>query len=271
MYHALPRDWLMATNKIEIEFIVTDLTSLKVHGSGFWVDQGDLASPTFVTNRHNVDAVYKDKKYVGLGYLVKSLKILNFDRSGNPRHITVRNCEIFTCQDDRVDIALIRHLGTQGTVSVTAVGLDKIADNDFITRHLEWGAQISFSSFQPWTDSTSERPILRTGSVSSDPQFPFEVRQVKTKDVLLLEAFSFAGSSGSPVFANARGVLVSGGLTGGDFRPAKLVGVVCGHLVNTDQRFMTNLHPGLSYCHRSDLLLRVLAGDEPTRELQTAM
>ena len=271
MYHAVPRDWLMATNKIEIEFIATGCSPMLVHGSGFWVDEGGPAGLNFVTNRHIVDAAYKDKKYVGRGYQVKSLKILNFDPSGNPRHVIVRSCEILICEDDSIDLALIRDIRIQGTLGVTSIGLDIIADNEFITRDLEWGAQVSFSSFQLWRDATSERPILRTGWVSSDPQFPFEVRQVRGRDLLLLEAFSFAGSSGSPVFANARGIRVDESLTGGYFRPAKLVGVMCGHLVNRDEGFMPSLHPGLSYCHRSDLLLKVLAEDEPTRRIQTAM
>ncbi len=137
--------------------------------------------------------------------------------------------------------------------------------NNNCRNELEWGAQISFSSFQPWRDTRSDRAILRTGIISSDPKIDFTSDQINMKSIMLLEAFSFAGSSGSPVFANARGIETDESLVGGDFRAGKIVGVMSGHIRNEkDTEIGHKTHTGLSYCHKSDLLLRMLRGIEPT-------
>ena len=100
--------------------------------------------------------------------------------------------------------------------------------------------------------------------MSSDPLYKYESTSIPLRDVLLLEALSFAGSSGSPVIANARGIKVGAGLVGENFRPAKIIGINAGHLpARNDKHNKMDLHSGLSYCHRSDLLLRMLAGREP--------
>ena len=263
MYHPIPRNWLLATNKIEVVF--RNAHDYKTgHGSGFWVRSGE--DLLFATNRHVIDIEYRDPKYEGHGYVLSSMQILTFDPSGRSGKQCVVHGVILTHEDPDIDIALLRvsDVINPDRISVAPASVEVIADSHFLKTELEWGAQISFSSFQPWRDTQTERPILRTGILASDPAFPFVLNRIERTDVHLLEAFSFAGSSGSPVFANAKGIQPGPGLSGGGFRPARIIGVLTGHLLNEDSDAGApyKTHTGLSFCHRSDLLLSMVRGAE---------
>lgn len=270
MYHSLPRDWLLATNKIEVVF-GNHNGRKSTHGSGFWIrSQQDQF---FATNRHVIDIEYKHVKYQGHDYKLSSLNILTLDenrsRSGRQE---VAQAIISMHEDPRIDIALLQVLSVRKSkpdIIVQPANLEVIADSHFLQKDLEWGAQVSLSSFQPWRDTRTERPILRTGILASDPAHPFVLDQDKIQRdrVHLIEAFSFGGSSGSPVFANARGIRTGAGISGGDFRPARIIGVMAGHLLNDDSEADApyRIHTGLSYCHRTDLLLSMVCGTEPLR------
>ena len=262
MYHPLPREWLLATNKIEVVF-QGETDRKDVHGSGFWVETDTGEPPVFVTNRHVVDIEYFDRKYVGHGYRVAEIRILTFKDAARYSQLIIK-ADLVWHSDHRVDIAILRNLGVSRAAgfSVTPASIGVIGNEDFLRTELAWGDHVSFTSFQPWIDTKSERPILRTGILSSDPLHNYEFDKVGRRDILLLEAFSFAGSSGSPVFANAKGTQVGSGLSGGNFRPGKIIGIIAGHI-----KGKLDLHTGLSYCHRSDLLLRMMAGNEPLENL----
>ena len=96
MYHPIPRDWLLATNKIEVDFKSAH-DSKTVHGSGFWImGPVDLV---LATNRHVVDIEYKDAKYVGCGYRLSSIRTLTFNAIGDKGTQVVRSARIFTHED----------------------------------------------------------------------------------------------------------------------------------------------------------------------------
>ncbi len=268
MYHPIPRTWLLATNKIEVSFR-NGHDEKSPHGSGFWIRNGE--DLVFATNRHVIDIEYKDPKYQGLDYVLSSVKTLTFDATGRSGRQQVARATILTHEDPQVDIALLRVAGVINPdgISVQPVNVDVIAGSSFLETELEWGAQVSFSSFQPWRDTQTERPILRTGILASDPAYPFVSNTTKLAHVHLLEAFSFGGSSGSPVFANAKGIELGSGLSGGvGFRPARIIGMMTGHLSNKDSAAGVpyDAHTGLSHCHRSDMLLSMLRGSEFLRQ-----
>ena len=238
------------------------------YGSGFWVRNGE--DLLFATNRHVIDIEYKDPKYQGHGYVLSSLEILTFNPAGHSGRQRVVDASISVHEDSAIDIALLRisRVINHDSISVEPANIEVIADTCFLETELEWGAQVSFSSFQPWRDTQTERPILRTGILSSDPAYPFVSTQVKLDRIHLLEAFSFAGSSGSPVFANARGIKLGAGLSGGNFREARIIGMMTGHLPNEDSAAGApyKTHTGLSFCHRSDLLLSMVRGSESLQQ-----
>ena len=135
------------------------------------------------------------------------------------------------------------------------------ADQSFFET-LPWGAQVSFASFQAWRDRATQKPILRTGIVSSDPSDDYSSDIVDRKSALLLEAFSFSGSSGSPVFANAFGLKLDDSMFRGGpgYRDPRVIGVMCGHISNReDTTIAHSMHVGLSYCHKSTILIEMLS------------
>lgn len=269
MYHPIPRDWLFATNKIEVVF--RNQNGLKsTHGSGFWIRNDD--GLFFATNRHVIDIEYKDKKYQNHDYKLSSVNILTFDENSSRSGMhQVVQATILMHEDPRIDIALLKglHVITSHGITVKPASLEVIAGAHFLQNELEWGTQVSFSSFQPWRDTQTERPILRTGILASDPAHPFFSDKIERTNIHLLEAFSFGGSSGSPVFANARGIQTDGTISGGNFRPAKIIGIMGGHILNDDSEAAAphKIHTGLSYCHRSDLLLSMVDGSEPVCQI----
>ena len=260
MYHPVPRNWLLASNKIEVAFRSVH-GDQSAHGSGFWVQNGE--DLLFVTNRHMIDLDYKDAKYKGLGYRFSSAKIVSFDSSGQAGRLRLIDADILTHESTDVDLALmrVRVADNPDRIKVVSASVDVIADANFIESQLEWGAQVSFSSFQPWRDTQAERPIVPSGILASDPAQPFVSAKIPQPCVHLIEAFSFTGSSGSRVFANARGIQTdSSTISGGGFRPARIIGVMTGHLLNDDSNAGVpyKAHTGLCFCHRSDLLLSMV-------------
>ena len=267
MYHPLPRDWLLATNKIEVAF-QSPHGKKSAHGSGFWVRNGETL--LFVTNRHMIDLEYKDPKYRGHDYCLSSVEILSFDSSGRSGRLRVIRADILSHENADFDVALmsVKLHENPDAIKVVPATAEIIADVHFIEDQLEWGAQVSFSSFQPWRDTQTERPIVRSGILASDPAHSFVLDEIPLSGVHLIEAFSFAGSSGSPVFANARGIQTDSTITGSTFRPARIIGVMTGHLLNekSDAGVPHRAHTGLSFCHRSDFLLSMVRGTESLQQ-----
>lgn len=263
MYHPIPRRWLEATNRVDVQFDNGAKTKTG-SGSGFWVADED-GNAVFITNRHVVDMAYRDNKYVGEGYRLSHLTISSHSALPRNRGVVVDLQDDIDIRVDTgygVDIAiLIPHASDRKTPPLSIPASMLLADQSFFG-HLPWGAQVSFASFQAWRDSTTQKPILRTGIVSSDPQDDYSSDIVDRKSALLLEAFSFSGSSGSPLFANAFGLPIDERLlTGGPgFREARVIGIVCGHIPNReDGTGAPSMHVGLSYCHKSTVLLEMLS------------
>ena len=183
-----------------------------------------------------------------------------------------RNIDIRVHASYGVDIAILISGGPalRGRASPISIpAFTHLADESFFEA-LPWGAQVSFASFQAWRDSTTQKPILRTGIVSSDPLDDYSSDIVDRKSALLLEAFSFSGSSGSPLFANAFGIkLDDSTLAGGPgFREARVIGVVSGHIPNRkDGAVASSKHVGLSYCHKSTILLEMLSQPDSLERL----
>ena len=278
MYNPLPRDWLMATARIHVTFRNGD--SFKSgSGSGFWT-RCDSYGVRFVTNRHNLDYRYMTGRS---GYELSSVRIGSFDKTGNPHpHLCLdRRSNVRLCfpSDQRLDIAMLFVLGDSCAQwietlrsQLITVPVDAFADDQVFRdpEQLAWGAYISFASYQAWVDSETGRPILRTGVVASDPLHGYQSNDIDKRDILLLEAFSFAGSSGSLVMANSFGQPFWNDFSGKGVRrsvPARVVGIMSGHLRNNKEGELFRMHTGLSYCHRSTCLRRILLDQEELKEM----
>jgi hypothetical protein len=132
-----------------------------------------------------------------------------------------------------------------------------IADAAFINS-MEVCDFVAFPGFPEWFDRESYRPILRVGTVASDPRYDYTNQQARG-NCIAYEAFSFGGSSGSPVFALQKGFKMAAPLTFEGFRESKLVGINAGHLVETEYRS----HSGISYFYKATAILDLIDCTSP--------
>jgi hypothetical protein len=105
---------------------------------------------------------------------------------------------------------------------------------------------LAFPGYPRWHDKVKSRPILRTGTISSDPRFNYQYETEVLGDCLAYEAFSFGGSSGSPVFAVQKGPAPGAGISFPGFRDLTMIGINAGHL-RTEEKH----HSGISYLYKS--------------------
>ena len=113
---------------------------------------------------------------------------------------------------------------------------------------------VAFPGYPNWYDRLNNLPILRTGSIASDPRFDYSVSSNFMGNCIAYEAFSFGGSSGSPVFAIQKGFKVGSGLTAYDgfYREILLIGINAGHFPDPEG------HSGISYFYKSSAIIELI-------------
>ena len=119
------------------------------------------------------------------------------------------------------------------------------------------GDFVSFPGFPEWFDKTNYRPILRSGTLSSDPRYSYKgTGNLPSGDLMAYEAFSYGGSSGSPVFALQKGFRINAKASN-NFRDLHLIGINCGHLKieNSEIRSEVGLHSGISYFLKAPIII----------------
>jgi hypothetical protein len=232
--------------------------TLDVSGTGFWVKNSSRSF--FITNRHNLDATLKlgpDTKY----------KIVEVA-------IQLRRCkgdqyfaETLFGQCDAPEIRLHatadvgaicepKYKNDTSGFGHDAIRTEEIATQDFLATGV---APMDFASFigfpgrssEPWWDKAWEMAIARTVNIASLPAIRYSNPAVLTGDVMLVSGLSFSGSSGSPVILHSKGIKLGGALTGGNYVPAKVIGIMSGHWWNDEPRDGMFFHSGLSYLTRS--------------------
>ena len=227
----------------------------------------------FVTNRHVVDLLYSSGR---AGYEIYSVQLQSFDLDGNafPTFtVESKDMVVRVPRNDKIDIALLSfelgrlssHLHSLPDKQIMISNVN-LMDGNSRCEDMPWGAPVSFVSYQAWADSGVGRPILRSGIVASDPRHHYQSDDIDRDDIYLLEAMSFAGSSGSLVIANPEGDPFRDSMRGPGirpYRPSYIIGMMSGHLRNNrDAREMYRMHTGLSYCHKVSALVRIVAGEE---------
>ncbi|WP_428103041.1 hypothetical protein [Candidatus Rariloculus sp.] len=175
---------------------------------------GFLPPLLFVTCRHVVDYGYLRQEY---GWDLSRLVVRCFDEGGiqfPPAHFPLEDICVLVPKNEKLDLALIAvkissagfkpifsAASSMGT-KVSSFSAARITQDLPLCDAMPWGAEIGFTSIQPWTNGY---PILRSGRVSSDPKGKFQSPDIDKDDIYLLEAQSFAGSSGAPVVSYPTG------------------------------------------------------------------
>ena len=110
--------------------------------------------------------------------------------------------------------------------------------------------EVVFSGFPEQHDKLSNRPILRSGRISSDPKFDYSFSGKFEGEKVAYEAFSSEGASGSPVFAVPRGAKSIP-----ESRNGFLIGVNAGHINDSNR---PGTHSGISYFFKSTIIFRII-------------
>lgn len=261
MYSSLKNDYLYSAYKISTEFVDSNGKVICGDGTAFFV-LDDLRHVHLVTNRHNVDLNFKEPtgKYTDFKLTKVVLKGKGKDSAGLPTidqefQISIGRIAFST---DENDIAIFIQAQARKNPDGSNKSIDfpipirMLADRRQIHDDLQIGDVVGFPGYPEWYDRAGNRPIFRIGTISSDTRFNYSHGKLVNGDCIAYEAFSFGGSSGSPVFALQRGL--TGSITTYNARELLLIGVNAGHLKTSDQFN----HSGISYFYRSDIVLEMI-------------
>jgi hypothetical protein len=260
MYHSLGRAFLYTAHKLSISF--DDYGNRKeVNGTGFFVDGPD-EKLWLVTSRHLLDAGYSDiaKNH----WQIANIRLAGFlpdDFAGFECDLIVD--ELRFANSSLEDVVVARVVTTvngnwegRANIKVQHVPRAMFASNEDFDG-LQLADPLLFPGYPDWHDQSEGRPIMRRGLLSSDPVFNYlGPNMVVGGRILAYEAFSFGGSSGSPIFLPEFGFKINGDAKMGNYRSAKLIGINAGHLRTLDGH---RHHSGISYLFRSTIIEELVA------------
>jgi hypothetical protein len=254
----------------------TDISFIDVYGK-----QKDIIATSFIvknradefcliTNRHVLDYPYKFPKNKGCKIENMTLTIKKISEDKYFPDVEIR-CNIQNLEDivyssnyfnDAACIKKIKAINQSSQKPITDfdffIPYKLIANEDFINSQLTICDFVAFPGYPPWYDKYNNSPILRTGTISSDPRYDYSLDSFFTGNKIAYEAFSFGGSSGSPIFAIQKGISLGLGLIGDEYREAKLIGINGGHL--KDENTYRG-HSGISYFFKSSIILDLIDND----------
>lgn len=268
MFSEIPASHLYSAYRILAKFERRDTTIAEKAGTAFVVrnQEGELC---LVTNRHILDLGYSEPAVTSVGAQLVGVRIEGFIASGGdvnqlPReHVVFEIKEVteltFAANYDEDVACLKRPRGTllKGRKARLDFNLNHsdLADDAWIEANLSVCDFIVYPGFPPWYDRSENRPILRTGTIASDPRTNYSHEPTPKGRRVAYEGFSFGGSSGSPIFATQKGFQGGAGIVVTGFRESRLVGINAGHL--PAERFG---HSGVSYFIKSSAILDLING-----------
>ncbi len=260
MIHGFNNTFLYTAYKIDICFADEIGNTKKGTGTCFFVVDKKNELHLF-TNRHVIDLTYKKSEVEKME--LSEFKIFSISISGKyagsqdlyPReHITLEidfesSGFIYPENEDEDVVDLFPHFlkTTHHTIDTKldyGIAYSLLADTTIFDNCLSIADFVAFVGFPNGYDKADNRPILRSGVVSSDPRFDYYYNDTIRGRCLAYEAFSFGGSSGSPVFALVQ--------ISPSTQKVLLIGINAGHIDNQQQ------HSGLSYLYKSNIILELI-------------
>ncbi len=256
MFHIPGKEIFYSSYKINIEFS-DGIKKLQGSGTGFVLEIAPGVA-WIVTNRHVIDLDYRKPtpKY-------KDFKLSNFTitgRDSNDIEYSYRlheDAEKYFHEDYENDVAIVRaHVYlVDGQRFHWHFGLSHLATKEIYKTilPLDW---VCYSGFPPTHDKLANRPIIRSGHIASDPHFDYSWDSKNKGQCVAYEGFSYEGSSGSPVFAPARGLTNLP-----NSRNGYLVGINAGHISEQSG------HSGISYFYKSTVILEIIEKNNLIKKL----
>lgn len=281
MYHGLNNDFLYSAYKLETYFLGKDNIEISPMRRGtcfFVVDKNN--KPVLITNRHMIDPFYnkKDKDLESKKYDITPFKIIISgifkDKENMPtinKVFRVATCNQSFHSNYNNDVIALNNLGLytvmpddishEPILSLDKNEIEFFIPYDFLANKEDFNTQFSICDFVAYPgfpdQEDNKRPIIKTGTISSDPRFNYKFKDEIMGDCVAYEAFSFDGFSGSPVFALQKGIRVYPPLINTGFRDVKLIGVNAGHIL-TNTKTQNNVHSGISYFYKSTTILDLI-------------
>lgn len=259
MFHGLNNQFLYAAYKISATF-ADDVGNVKSGvGTCFFV-MNRRGALCLVTNRHMLDITYKNNDKGLGGYSLRQIDVSGkIGRAGDnypdgDMVISLAPNVQFHADTDN-DVACITQLVTIGAGARIDyfIPYTLIATADAFQNKLTICDFLAFPGFPEWHDKAASRPILRTGTISSDPRFDYSYGDSVKGSCVAYEAFSYSGSSGSPVFAVQKGPKPGAGIDFPGFRDLLFVGINAGHLKTAHDS-----HSGISYLYKATAILDLI-------------
>ena len=264
MYHELDNRHLYSAYQLTCFFVNGTGKDITCTGTGFFV-RTKHHKQVLVTNRHVVDLEYADAKYAG--FKLRQLRVTgkaDDSSSGLPeldRECIVHECTLKYSTVPQNDIACLTDLSVIISDG-SSMDIDYWIPQKLLATKTDFETKFSvcdfvaFPGFPEWYDKRQHRPILRTGTISSDPRYDYAESQDYMGECIAYEAFSYGGSSGSPVFAVQKGPKPGAGISFPGFRELKLIGINAGHLSAGK-----GTHSGISYMYKASAILSIIAPD----------
>lgn len=259
-------DWLHSAVRILPYFKDKDVPSepeICLPGTGFFLSDRN-ANVHIITNRHVLDPSYSDPRYKN-HQLSKLCVIISrkSEESGRPsrKAFLLMNQDTHFHQSLANDVAMIKKpkmiempldANKGGAINIDYnINFEMVCREEELEKDMVPSDFVVFPGYPSQIDSDYEYPIMRTGTISSDPRIDFHFGNSIQGQCVAYEAFSVGGLSGSPVFATQKGIQ-GNGFTDSGYRRPMLVGINAGHLDSS------NTHSGLSYFYKSSTILDLL-------------
>lgn len=212
MYHGLTNQFLYSAYKVEVYFY-DDLGNPQAGvGTGFFV-KNKSGKLCLVTNRHVLDFAFRNPMPNADKYVLNRI-VVSGKAASAPGNVPVSDISFELAPlvkfpvDSKNDVACITDLKVTKNPGVR---IDYFIPNEMIATPNEFENDLNvsdflaFPGFPEWHDKKANRPILRTGTISSDPRYDYSFQDAVGGACVAYEAFSFNGSSGSPIFALQKG------------------------------------------------------------------
>lgn len=217
--------------KKAVAFIYTfeEKKKLTKGATGFFIGEQNIQNPEqyficLVTAKHVIQT--DDLK----SFLpIVSVRLNTLDGKSDILSVTVNlsgaNQNVFMHEDPTVDLAVILLLPDKTKYDFSFLESELLTTkNDFEKLNISEGADVFFTSlFIPYMGENRIYPIVRFGKVALIPDERVMVNGEK-KEVYLIEAGAYGGSSGAPTFVNTE----EGSLDS----PRKIIGIISNHFVD---------------------------------------
>ena len=210
-----------------------------------------------VTNKHNFFLSFAHQKYIG--YKLDGIRIVGYfgleryaecDFVGQSISFATpeNNAEdLVVFEVTNVPFRFVRERAVNEDASIKTTQLSPIniditmlaTDDDL--KALNPGDPIAFPSYPELFDANGIRPLMRSGTIASDPMSDYRSIDQEPARRIVFESHSTQGSSGGPVFSMKQSEVV-------------LLGINAGHLTANETK-LGPIHSGFSYCFKANCIL----------------